>query len=62
MAEIIWIVKTVFIGHSMRLNDDLGKTFAAMFPQLKSLYDFNLARTKSIYVITYSLLHSSNTC
>ena len=39
----------------MRLNDDLGKTFAAMFPQLKGLYKFNLARIKSMYVINHGL-------
>ena len=31
IAEIIWIIKTLLSGHSMCLNDDLGKTFAAMF-------------------------------
>ena len=39
----------------MRSNDDLGKTFAAMFPQPKSLYNFYLARTKSMYVINHGL-------
>ena len=39
----------------MRSNDDLRKTFAAMFPQLKNLYKFNLARTKSMYVINHGL-------
>ena len=55
IADIIWIVTTVLSGHSMRSNDELGKTFAAMFPQLKSLYNFNLARTKSMYVINHGL-------
>ena len=58
IADIIWILKTVVIGHSMRSNDDLGKTFAAMFPQLKSLCNFNLARTKSICVINHDLAPS----
>ena len=64
IAEIIWILKTVLSGHSMLLNDDLGKTFAAMFPQPKSLYNFNLARRKSMYVINHvmTLLHSSSPC
>ena len=31
IAEIIWILKTLLSGHSMCSNDDLGKTFAAMF-------------------------------
>ena len=48
-AEIIWILKTVLSGHSMCSNDDLGKTFAAMFPQL------NLARTKFMYVINHGV-------
>ena len=55
IAEIIWILKTVLSEHSMRSNDDLGKTFSAMFPQLKTLCNFNLARTKSIYVINHGL-------
>ena len=55
IAEIIWILKTVLSGHSMRSNDELGKTFAAMFPQLNSFYNFNLARTKSMYVINHGL-------
>ena len=55
IAEIIWILKTVLSGHSMSSNDDLGKTFAAMFLQLRNLYNFNLARTISIYVINHSL-------
>ena len=39
----------------MRSNDYLGKTFADMFSQLKSLYNCNLARTKSMYVINHGL-------
>ena len=31
------------------------KSFAAMFSQLESLYKFNLARTKSMYVINHGL-------
>ena len=55
IVEIICILKTLLSGHSMRSNDDLGKTFAAMFPQLKSLYNFNLACTKCMYVINHGL-------
>ena len=55
IAEIIWILKTVLSGHSMRSNDDVGKIFAPMFPLLKSLYNFNLARTKHMYVIIHGL-------
>ena len=39
----------------MRSKDYLGKTFADMFSQLKSLYNCNLARTKSMYVINHCL-------
>ena len=53
IAKIIWILKTVLSGHYMRSNDDLRKTFAAVFLQLKSLYNFNLACTKSMYVINH---------
>ena len=55
IAEIIWILKTVLSEHSMRSNDDPAKTYAGMFPRLKSLYNFNLARTKSMYVINHGL-------
>ena len=55
LAEMIWILKTVLSGHSMCLNGGVRKTFAAMFPQLKRLYNFNLARSKSMYVINHSL-------
>ena len=55
IAEIIWILKTALSGHSMRSNSDLGNTFAAMFPQIKSLYNFNLARTKSMHNINHGL-------
>ena len=54
IAEIIWILKTVLSGHPMRSNSDLGK-IVAMFPQIKSLYNFNLARTKSMYNINHGL-------
>ena len=54
IAEIVWILKTALSGHSMRSNDDLAKTFVAMFLQLKS-QNFNLARTKSMYVINHGL-------
>jgi hypothetical protein len=54
-AEIIWILKGVMSGYSIRSNDDLYETFSAMFPELKSLKNFNLARTKSMYVINHGL-------
>ena len=54
-AEIIWILKSVMSGYSVRSNDDLSLTFAAMFPELKRT--FNMARTKSMYVINHRLAH-----
>ena len=38
IPEIIWILKTVLIRHSICLNEDLERTFTAMLPQHKSLY------------------------
>ena len=55
IPEIIWILKTVLIRHSICLNEGLGRTFTAMLSQHKSLYSFNLARTKSMYVINLGL-------
>ena len=43
-AEIIWTLKTVISGYSIRSNNDLAKTLS-----------FNLAQTKSIYAVTYGL-------
>ena len=52
-AEIIWTLKTVMSGYSVRSNNDLSLTFAAMFPELKRT--FNLARTKSMYMINHGI-------
>ena len=52
-AEIIWILKSVMSGYSVRSNDDLSLTFAAMFPELKRI--FNMTSTKSTYVINHGL-------
>ena len=40
-------------GYSVRSNDDLSLTFAAMFPKLKRT--FNMPRTKSTNVIIHGL-------
>ena len=48
-AEIIWILKSVMSGYSVRSNDDQSVTFAAMFPELKRT--FNIARTKSMVLL-----------
>ena len=52
-AEIIWTLKSVMSGYSVRSNDDLSLTFAAMFPELKRI--FNMTSTKSTYVINHGL-------
>ena len=48
-AEIVWTLKSVMSGYSVRSNDDLSLTFAAMFPEL------NMTSTKSTYVINHGL-------
>ena len=62
--EIIWTLESVMSGYSVHSIDDLSLTSAVMFPELSRT--FNLARTKSVYVINYgpapyfkSLLKSS---
>ena len=52
-AEIIWTMKSVMGGYSIHSNNDLSLTFAVMFPKLKRT--FNMARTKSMYVINHGL-------
>ena len=54
-AEIICILKCVMSGYSIRSNDDLFETFSAIFPEFKSVKLFNMARTKSMYVINHSI-------
>ena len=52
-AEIIWTLKSVMSGYSVRSNSDLNLTFAVMFPKVKTI--FNTTRTKSMYVIKHGL-------
>ena len=54
-AEIIWTLKSVMSGYSIRSNDNLSETFSTMFPEFKSVKPFNVARTKSMYVINHGL-------
>ena len=55
-AEIIWTLKSVMGGCSGRFNNDIDKTFLAMFHDLKSvLNNFSLARTKLSCVINHGL-------
>lgn len=54
-AQIIWTLKTVISGYSIRSNNDLAKTLSAMSPEGKSIKTFNLAQTKSIYAVNYGL-------
>ena len=52
--EIIWILKSVMSGVSVRFNHDIGETFSAMFLDI-NFKDFSLNRTKSMYVINRGL-------
>ena len=54
-AEIIWILKCVMNGYSIRSNDDLFEMFSAMFPEFKSVKLFSMVRTKSMYVINHGI-------
>ena len=53
-CEIIWSLKCVMSGVSIRFNDDIGETFSTMFPNV-NFKDFSLNRTKSMYVINHGL-------
>ena len=49
----MWTLKNIMTGYSVRSNDDLSLTFAAMFHELTRT--FNMARTKSMCVINHGL-------
>ena len=38
-----------------RSNDDLTKTLSVIFPECKSIRNFNIARTKSMYAVNHGL-------
>ena len=54
-AEIIWLLKTVDSGFSLRSNDDLSDVFAAMFPDSAIALQFQMARSKSMYELNHGL-------
>ena len=54
-AEIIWTLKSVVSGYSVRNNDDIKATFAAMFPDSNIAKMMTLNRTKSMYAINHGL-------
>ena len=41
--------------YSIRPNDNLTETLSAMFPQCKSIRNFNLARTESMYAVNHGI-------
>ena len=55
-AEIIWTLKSVVSGYSVRNNDDIKATFAAMFPDSNIAKMMTLNRTKSMYAINHGLV------
>ena len=54
-AEIIWTLKSVFSGYSVRNKDDFKSTFASMFPDSNIAKMMILNRTKSINAINRGL-------
>ena len=54
-AEIIWLLKTVDSGFSIRSNDDLSSMFMTMFPDSAIASQFQMARSKSMYELNHGL-------
>ena len=54
-AEIIWTLKSVLGGFSIRSSDDLCETFSSMFPDSKIARNFSMARTKIMYAINHGI-------
>ena len=52
-AEIKWTLKSVASGYSVRNNDGIKATFAAMFPDSNIAKMMTLNRTKSTYAINH---------
>ena len=50
-AEIIWTLKSVMDGFSVRSNDELNETLSAIFPDSKITGSFSIVRTESMYAI-----------
>ena len=59
-AEIIWTLKSVMDGFSVRSNDELNETLSAMFPDSKIAGSFIMARTKSMYAFNMIYILTSN--
>ena len=54
-AEIIWTLKSVLGGFSVRANDDFNETLSAMFPDSKIARNFSMATTKAMYAINHGI-------
>ena len=52
-AEIIWVLKNIMSGFSLRSCDGISDCFKEVFPDSKITNKFSLARTKCSYMITY---------
>ena len=52
-AEMIWTLKSVLGGVSVRENDDLNETLSAMFPDNKIAEKFSMAKVKAMYPINH---------
>ena len=54
-TEIIWVLKNVMLGFSLRSCDGTSDCFKKMFPDNQIAKKFSLARTKCSYMITYGI-------
>ena len=54
-AEIIWTLKSVLGGFSVRVNDNLNETLSVMFPDSKIARKFTMARIKAMYAINHGI-------
>ena len=54
-VEIIWVLKNVMSGFSLRSCDGISDCFKEMFPDSKIANKFSFARTKCSYMITYGI-------
>ena len=55
MAEIIWTLKSVMDGFSVRSNDEFNETLPAMFPDSKIAGSFSMGRTKLMCAINHRI-------
>ena len=54
-AEIVWLLKTVDNGFSVRSNDEINEVFSVMFPDSKIASQFRMVRSKAMYEINHGL-------